>query len=246
MLDYDPNIRNALRKKQGGFLLNPWRFASGGGGGGNDPDFNSVVSLLHFDGTDGSTTFTDVKGLSWTASGAAQIDTSQSKFGTSAVLFDGTDDQISTSGTGFEFGAGDFTIECWVRFSTVSGLQFLMSTSGSPYIWIEINNTSAGKMTAYIHGTNRSSTNDINANQWYHVAISRASGAAKFFLDGVQQGTDVSTSAGPAGSLRWGGASGLAGSSSFLNGWIDEARVTKGVARYTANFTPPTAAFPDS
>ena len=66
-------------------LIDAYRFGCGGGGG-TDPNFSSVTSLLHFDGVDASTTFTDVKGKTWTASGSAQLDTAQAKWGPSSLL----------------------------------------------------------------------------------------------------------------------------------------------------------------
>src|SRR5690606_34123168 len=78
-----------------------------------DPYWSSVSSLLHFNGSNGSTTFTDEKGVGWTASGDAEISTAQSKFGGSSLSLDGTGDWLDASNAGFTFGTGDFTIEAW-------------------------------------------------------------------------------------------------------------------------------------
>jgi hypothetical protein len=76
-----------------------------------DPSFASVSALLHFDGSDGSTTFTDVTGTIWTANGNAQIDTAQSVFGGASGLFDGTGDFITTpDATKFSLSNADFCI----------------------------------------------------------------------------------------------------------------------------------------
>ncbi|MGQ3180207.1 MAG: hypothetical protein ACT6SC_21675, partial [Blastomonas fulva] len=100
-------------RKQRGFLLNPFRFGLPGG----DPYFGNVVSLLHFNGTSGSTTFTDQKGRAWTGFGNAQITTAGSVFGGGALALDGNGDWIETAtSTDFVF-AGDFTIECWLRLA---------------------------------------------------------------------------------------------------------------------------------
>ena len=91
----------------------------------NDPYWANVVLLLHMDGTDGSTTFTDSSSYAraMTAAGNAQIDTAEFKFGTASGLFDGTGDSVQTpNGADFQF-LGDFTVEAWVRPTRRAALQ---------------------------------------------------------------------------------------------------------------------------
>jgi hypothetical protein len=91
-----------------------------------DPNFASVVLLVGFDGSDGSTTFTDESGAAHalTAVGNVQVDTAQSKFGGASGLFDGAGDAITAADSAaWHFGTGDFTVEAWVRFSRVLPLQ---------------------------------------------------------------------------------------------------------------------------
>jgi len=97
-------------------LVNPYRFAPAGP---TDPDFASVVLLLHCNGSNGGTTFTDNSsyGRAMTANGNAQTSTAQSKFNGSSGLFDGAGDYLTASASSdFTFGTGDYTIESWVYF----------------------------------------------------------------------------------------------------------------------------------
>lgn len=89
--------------------------------GGGDPYWANVVSLLHMDGANGSTTFTDQKGKTWTPNGNVQISTAQSVFGGSSAAFDGVNDSLSiASHADFGFGTGDWTVECFVRQTTTA------------------------------------------------------------------------------------------------------------------------------
>jgi len=212
-----------------------------------DPYFSSVVALLHFDGADASTTFTDVKGHTFTAVGNAQIDTAQSKFGGASGLFDGTGDYVtSVSSADFGMGAGDYTIEGWVYQPGATDNHQLCDT--------RLGGQGVGLYTASVSGTKlrltnntgilATSTNTIPINTWTHVAIARASGTVKGFIDGAE-GFSVSDTRALASStqIRF-GASSTAGQ--LYVGHLDEWRITVGLARYTANFTPPDAPFLDA
>jgi hypothetical protein len=95
---------------------------------GGDPNFGSVVALLHFDGTNGSTTFTDQKGNTWTAVSGAKISTAQSKFGGASLLLNGSSDYATVPNfAGLDFGSGNFTIEGWVRPANVTSNQVIIA-----------------------------------------------------------------------------------------------------------------------
>jgi hypothetical protein len=104
---------------------------------------------------------------------------------------------------------------------------------------------------AFFYTTNGSSTSTISAAQtfstgvWYHVAYVRNGSSFRLFVDGTEKTAGATIS----GTLFNGTApfnvGRTADGSNFLNGYIDDLRITKGVARYTANFTAPTKAFPD-
>jgi hypothetical protein len=217
--------------------------------------------MLHMDGTDASTTFTDESSnaKSVTAYGHAQIDTAQSKFGGASALFDGAgDDYLYANSHDFTFGTGAFSVDCWVRFTALpsanTGVWLAGQTiaNGQTYWAFEVWNLS-GNMKLIIQGANGGSnltaiisdTITLATDTWYHVAICRSGNDHYFFLDGVQAGAPVSNSqAYPAVLAPF--SSGLrpvSPTDSRLNGWIDELRVSRGIARWTANFTPPVAAY---
>lgn len=217
-----------------------------------DQYFSSNVLLLHCDGSDASTTFTDsAKGKTVTAVGNVQIDTAQSKFGVAAAVFNGSDDYLTNDGSAdFAFGTGAFTIEFWLRLTTPGVARVLYdsrpaATNGLyPTMWI----TSTNVITFFVNSLNRiTGTTALAADVWHHVAVSRSGTSTKLFLNGTQEGSTYTDS-----NDYLNGASrptiGTNGNDVTLNelvGWLDDIRVTKGVARYTANFTAPTAAHPD-
>lgn len=236
------------------------RRASSPGGAGGDPNFASVSLLLHMDGSDASTTFTDSSASPKTVTtvGNAQIDTAQFKFGGASGLFDGTGDGLLVpSGADFEFGSGDFTVEGFVRTAGVSAFQGIVgkraNSGASPYgpFVFGIEN-STGKLAWFSSTTGSSwalvllATSGLTLNTWQHFAFVRNGTTARIFMDGVQVGSGTLTGTLVVNASSVSVGSSAADSSLSMNGWLDEIRVTKGVARYTADFTPPSTAFPDS
>lgn len=220
-----------------------------------DQYFANVVALMHFEGSDASTTLTDVTGKSWTAAADAQIDTAQYKFGSSSILFDGTGDYAyCSSSSDFDFGTGDFTIEFWMRSSQSSGSYTGMISVGSGSAtgnWMIQNRTTTADCAFWwydISGWKSVSTNtNVNDGNWHHIAVTRSGDSVRIFQDGTLKNTTTGASAHSIGN----GSAGLnigrdQYDNGYYNGWLDDLRVTKGVARYTASFTAPTAPFPDS
>jgi len=213
-----------------------------------DPLFSDVTLLLAMDGTNGSTTFVDDSNssLSFTASGNAQISTAESKFGGASALFDGTGDYIESDTTtgAMQFGTGDFTVEAWVYLDSTASegvIQQTPTTAPSCYFSIDSTAVRVGR-----HGAAQYSgaSNTLTTGTWHHVAWVRSSGAIFIFFDGVSQ--SVSDVGGGVGGYDYSASRaiqvGKAGVLDF-DGNIDSLRVTK-AARYTANFTPPSEAFP--
>lgn len=213
-----------------------------------------LSSLLNFNGTDASTTFTDVSGKTWTAAGNAQLDTAANgfKFGTAGGLFDGTGDVITTpDSTDFDFGSGDFTIECWARFNSVgaslSSLIVRGAGSSSTTSILLLRDTAALQLFASSNGSswdiaNGKALGTVAADgTWYHIAITRISGTWHGYLQGVEQaGFPFTNSSALCVKTGMGVGGNPAGTQSF-NGWLDDVRIIKGYAFYTAAFTPPTA-----
>jgi hypothetical protein len=212
-----------------------------------DEHWASVVLTMHMDGVDGSTTFTDETGKTVTAYGDAQVDTAQSKFGGASLVLDGTGDYIeaSAASTDFAFGTGDFTVEFWARkpANGQGGYDSAICTaSGGSVVggWLVELSSSRG-FVWNIGGPVLSYSTNPNDSTWHHWAVCRSGTTLKLFMDGVAvASTTNSTNIVANYALRVGSCP---GTSYSFNGYIDDLRITKGVARYTANFTPPAAAF---
>jgi hypothetical protein len=184
--------------------------------------------------------------------GNAQISTTQSKFGGSSMYFDGTGDylvpNVATSNL-YAFGSGDWTVEMWVYSATNQSAMLLdwrpTSTSGAYITWY----LGTGVPVLFVDAADRIiGGSAIPTNAWVHLAICRASGSTKMFVNGTQSGSTYSDSNVYLNSanrpLIASNGFTIGGSPSYFTGYIDDLRVTKGIARYTSNFTPPTTAFP--
>ncbi len=219
---------------------------------GIDQHYGKVVSLLHMNGTNGSTVFTDRRDNVWTAGGTAAISTAESKFGGASLGDPTTASRISTpSHAKFGYGTGDFTIEFWFRptsfTGSAQGIYDQRTSSGQPRPCLF---TAASGDLLYSHsGTTRitAPAGTLVLNTWGHIALSRVSGVTKLFKDGTQVGsnyTDVTNY--EASGIMIGNFGDQPTNSFGAVGYFDDVRVTKGVGRYTSNFTPPASAFPDS
>ena len=182
--------------------------------------------------------------------GNAQVSTSVKKYGTGSMAFDGAGDYlVEPYNPAFNFGAGNFTIECWIYFNSVAaGQEPLANNNGSSLNWA-LYTASSGTLNYYVSsdGTfwNVASgvlMGNIATGQWYHIALVRNGNVFTPYVNGVA-GTTTTSSAAIFNATNPMYIGGLAAGYHF-NGYIDDLRITKGVARYTANFTPPTAAFP--
>jgi hypothetical protein len=237
--------------------------------------YTNTVLLLHGDGTNGSTNIVDSSKVAGspktvTANGNAQISTAQSKFGGASIAFDGTGDFLSTpNNAAWNFGTGDLTIEAWVYIAGNSaadndGLRVAVvcntwnSTNPiSGWFLIIVGNASTTgtglQFSTWNSGnaTNEIATTTITQSAWNHVAVSISSGTRRLFLNGTLLTSSTTTNGSgsiPAESYGSPLRVGNTQQSSYrweLNGFIDDLRITKGVARYTSNFTPPTLPFPD-
>jgi hypothetical protein len=219
-----------------------------------DPNFANVSLLLHGDGTNGSTTIIDSSPSpkTVTAVGNAQISTAQSRFGGASITFNGsTDYLLLSSSSDFKFLASDFTIEAWIRASNVSGIHTIYSareSTGGSGVTFRI---SSGKLQFFYGaglGLFTAATN-ISTNTWHHVALTREGNLFKLWLNGGLDGTSGAITASVSNNdlaPSIGAWAYRSPQDEFFNGHIDDLRITKGVARYTANFTPPTAPFPDA
>lgn len=232
-------------------------FAPGGGSAApTDPYFANVSLLMHMDGSNGSTTFTDSSSNARSISrfGNAQISTAWSQFGGSSLLLDGNGDYLTIPSAAalVNWWSTGYTVECWVRVSTFterpsensSVLMGNMTPTSGNQFW-SFGPRSDGKVLMYYFngaGVSVVSANSMSLNTPTHLAFTQQSNVIKLFINGTLEAT-----ASVSGTPQSGSDPFTVGAcqNSFFNGYIDEFRVTKGVARYTANFTPPDAPFPN-
>ncbi len=184
--------------------------------------------------------------------GSAQVSTSVVKYGTGSIAFDGTGDYLTApANNALDFGSGDFTIEGWVYLSGNQSSKYLFGVgtvdgaTRSVALWIGGTQRIEGYFSA--DGSTwlsyKTGTTIVAAGQWNHVAFVRSGTTLYLFLNGTSEGTQTGTptTASSGKTLLIGGQSALY----QLNGYLDDIRITKGYARYTANFTPPIQAFPN-
>ena len=223
-----------------------------------DPYFSSVVLLCHCDGTNGSTTITDQKGHTVTANGNAQLSTSVFKFGSASVAFDGTGDYLSIPDSAdWNLGTGDWTVEMWVYLNNVTARHgiFGQTVNSNNYSEFALRFDSAvgSKCDVFSGGSplvncNQGSTSGWSINTWYSICWERSGNTVRGYRDGAVVATHATggfTYPDYAASLCL-GVSQQGVNNFYLNGYLDEIRVTKGVARYSGAYTPSTTAFPDA
>lgn len=223
-----------------------------------------TVLLLHMDGTDGSTDFIDdgINSHIVTAQDNAQIDTARVKFGTGALLCDGASDYLSIADhADWAFGTGALTIDFWIWFNALptdggsaSGILQQNVDTGHRHVISFINIGGVYGLSWVCRNDNGGTTYIINkvfgpisitTGAWFHFALIRGwGGSANTWaatMSGIVIDTDSQSGTMPnfAAPLFIGVADG-----SYLDGWIDEFRIVKGTAMWTANFTPSTAPYP--
>jgi hypothetical protein len=192
--------------------------------------------------------------------GNAQVSTTQAKFGTTSIAFDGTGDYLyipqsnNPQNLNWELFKGDFTIEFFFRANSVTGIQGIIAKfNGNASARTDIQylitlNGSSLNCNLYQSTTNNdiTFTSSISTNTWYHVALVRSGTSVYAYLDGTRNAT-IRTITGDLNSgTTWPlqiGRYTEASANSDFNGYIDELRITK-YARYSGStITVPTAAF---
>jgi len=188
--------------------------------------------------------------------GNAQISTSVKKYGTGSISFDGSnplDYLVSQVSPNLGFGSGDFTIEGWGYVtSTGSTYQCMVSIGPPVQIYarsgtIEVYFNDSDDTSTYIVNGMTGPASSVSANTWFHFAVVRNGTTFTAYVNGVAGTpvTGVSAAVALSATPFMLGTYGPAPTTYPLTGYIDDVRITKGYARYTANFTPPTAAFPN-
>jgi len=165
------------------------------------------------------------------------------KFGKTAIYFDGTDDHLEITDMGI---SGDLTFEFWFyqNVAQSAAYRWLFGTDiydASNPIGIYTYNTN---VQVWLVGSGSAEiTGSFTAQTWHHVAVVRNSGTWTLYIDGTSQGTSTSYgSTDFADTVDWWIGERPNGLYDF-NGYMQDIRITNGLARYTGNFTPPTAEF---
>lgn len=213
-----------------------------------DPFFSSVKLLMHCDGSQGGTIFTDSslvnKSITIRAEPAyyysvGTVITTQStaKFGTASLNTNAG--ILSFSKTDMNFTTAAWTVEFWMKPPSVSGYWYsdVFNSGYNPDLIIQLTAGRSIVLNGYLLGPY--TDNYYNTNTWYHIALVRSNNTLYYFIDGVL------SEAGDASSYYF-----TNGRSEFwigrFSGLLDEIRITMGVARYTSNFSVPILAFPNS
>lgn len=187
--------------------------------------------------------------------GNTSTTSSLKKFTSTSIYFDGTGDYLSATGgvatsSSFAFGTGNFTVELWIYPTTTSGTQQIIDTrpSGTAstsryfnlvYLTGNINYYTGGVSPAISGGT-------MNVSNWHHVAVVRNSNVTRMYVNGTQVGSNYTDTQDYIAGINRPilGVDGNNPTVNYFFGYIDSLRITKGIARYTSNFTAPTSPFP--
>lgn len=252
---------SGLRHRQRGFIINPFSFGVSGG----DPYFSDVRMLLHMNGANSGTTFTDSSSFAHTITrgGGPITSTAQVKYGSASLYISMANSNANYLDAGdssnLEFGASDFCVEGWLYLgiAVTSGqggpvFSSKYAASNFEHICYSIGGASS-TLTLYFGWTTDGSTqNYVNSGSftpalttWMHIAYVRSGSNFYFWRNGTQQGSTGSvTGTIHSGTGVW-RCLGWAGGSNTLTGNMDDIRVTVGQPRYTSSFTPPATQFPD-
>ncbi len=220
------------------------------GTNGND---SYTKLLLHMAGADASTTFIDSSPSSKSISvaGNTQVDTAQSKFGGTSAYFDGTGDLLEFAND-LALDSSDFTIDWWQRQNTRTSSQydgaFIYDDNATNSMYITIGAGASGHSFLVRNSGNTGWAVQISLGSlpsldtWHHYAVVRNSNTWTVYINGSSAGSasysgSINSATGNF-NIGWGGTS-----DSYFDGRIDEFRISKGIARWTTAFTPPTESY---
>lgn len=210
-----------------------------------------VKTLLHMDGAQGSTVFTDKLGRVWTPSAGVIISTEQSKFGGASAYFNGTSGFLQTPDAADLAPVNNtYTFDFWFRTTRNNVIQYFAAqapfnpdNSNVAYALMLYNGkiglfrrTGSDAYSALIGVT------QVAVNTWYHFEVDVVGTNIYLFLNGVLEKTGTQYDNTPNSTAPFCiGRNGIDQyDASLYQGWIDEFRFSNGIARHTANFVPPT------
>lgn len=222
-----------------------------------DPHWANVFSLAYMDGANGSTSFPDqISGRLWTPSGGADISTAQNPFGAGSSGAFATGRITTNTKTDWTFlhdGSTPWTIDFWANITALGTRMFFGTNAGSSAnIGIACWSDATGRAKVFITSPTSilnltSSSTLFSAGTWYFISVQlNADHSLSFYLNGSLITTTGVISGFSASAPSLALQVGDSGNSNLpLDGFMSNWRVTKGVARYSGNFTPPPAPFPN-
>ncbi len=229
---------------------------------GRSKDSNLAFTkvLMGFEGSDGATTFVDEGPLARSgivATGGAQIDTAQFKFGTSSALFDGTGDGVSLDITSdWHFGTGDFTVEAQVRPSSVTGARWIVGqgdtlSNAARNGWVLWMSAGVPRFSYVAEGSSTwvdavIGVSTLATNSQTHLMVAREGSTIRLFVEGSLDNSAALTAELKNASATDARIGTTSTSTVGYAGHIDELRILKGKAAQIAAFPPPTSAYPRS
>ncbi|ADO99872.1 baseplate wedge initiator [Prochlorococcus phage P-HM2] len=177
--------------------------------------------------------------------GDSQLDTAQKKFGTASILLDGTEDNVKVpTDEDFGFGSANWCLEAFIRPGSVTGTQRIFdlrdgsATDTAPTMYL--NGTA---LHFAVGNTSQINGGTLSTGTWYHVAVARSNGTTRLFLDGTELGTYTDGNDYGTTTPVVIGSNYAASPVEAFNGYVDEVRISKGSARFTAGFTPTTSEY---
>jgi hypothetical protein len=175
--------------------------------------------------------------------GNAQASTTQAKWGTTSMYFDGTGDALLPPASKLlAFNTGDFTAEVWIYPIAWDSNMIVMQGGSNGFGIQKYSSGSTGNIGVIINGGWVITDATLpTTGQWTHIAVTRSGSTLRFFVNGVVSGSTPTNTADISDGIK--NIGGQAGET-FYYGYMDDLRITKGYARYTANFSVPAAAFP--
>lgn len=206
--------------------------------------------MLHMNGTNGSTTFTDseLTPKTITVSGGTQISTTQYKFGGASGYF-GVAGYLSIPDSDDWYFNANFTIDCQIRFAAASGAQTFCSqyqdvnNNWQFFFNGSVNALQFQHVSSGVTQCNQYAVSTWNANQWYHVQVCKSGSTMYFFKDGILLTTTIATGWGTTSNLSALMQIGASNGATQFNGYMDELRISNGIARNITSFTPPVSEY---
>lgn len=219
-----------------------------------DTSFSNVLALLHMDGANSGTSFLDSSSFNRTVTATSVVtNTTRPRFGSASAFFDGSSDVLTLpDSANWDFGLDDVTVEMWIKPTNVSGIKHLFGRYSSPAGMVLQQRNAKLHLLVGISGNGGAwsldapaTVDSLTADKWSHVVMQRRSGAFRLYCDGLVVLDSATLTGAPLeGAI---GQTLRIGNNSFSDqafaGYIDELRITRGVARYPNPFTPPETSF---